>query len=138
MNRFIGILVLVIGIQFQGKCDTITNWQVYLNEDLIAALNVFEEGFEIVLKKENLKLGDSISVNYFRDTPCFNCQSFLSVEDGKHNSITKWTGEGTFTPKIFSVAELLKSDKEYFEIWYHERDIKSKTERQFLFRIKLE
>ena len=138
MIRLICLLILVLGIQLNGKCDTITNWQVYHNEKLIAKLNIYNEGFEILINKEKLKEGDTIIVNYFRDTPCFDCKSFLSVEDGKHHHIVNWSGKGTFTPKKFLVDELLKSEKEYFEIWYHEGEIKSRTERQFLFRIKLE
>ncbi len=131
-------MILVLGILLNGKCDTITNWQVYHNEHLIAKLSVYNEGFEIVINKKDIKTGDSIIVNYFRDTPCFDCQTFLSVEDGKHEHLINWSGKGTFTPKKFLVDGLLKSGKEYFYIFYHEGEIQSNAERQFLFSIKIE
>ncbi|MFK8046563.1 MAG: hypothetical protein AB8B72_13785 [Crocinitomicaceae bacterium] len=138
MTRIICLVLLVLGIQSIGKCDTITNWQVYHNEKLIAELNWYNSGYTIIINKNNLKIGDTITVDYFKDTPCFDCVTFLAVEDSKDTTIAEWKGLGTFTPKKIPVANLLLSGLENFEIWYHEGDLSSKIERELLFKIKLE
>jgi hypothetical protein len=92
---------------------------------------------EIVFKKSDLKNGDSITINYFRDTPCFDCLSFLNIVDEKQSVIT-YEGKGTFTPKKIPMDKLIESEKDYFEVWYHESESKSRTERLLLFKIKLE
>lgn len=138
MTRIITGLFFIICFHSIGYCDTITNWQVYHNNRLLANFNIMNVKNEIVFKKQNFKKGDSITVNYFRDTPCFDCLSFLTVEDGKHHIVTYWKGNGTFTPKTFSLDKLMESGKGYFEIYYHDGEIKSRTQRQLLFRLKIE
>ncbi len=138
MTRILICLFFIICFQSIGFCDTIINWQVYHNSHLLAKFNILNVKNEIVLNKQDLKKGDSITVNYFRYNPCFDCFSFLSIEDGKHHVITYWEGSGSFTPKTFTLDKLIESGKDYFEIWYHDVEIKSKAERQLLFRIKLE
>ncbi len=138
MIRLVFLFILLAGIHFNGKCDTITNWQVYHNQLLIAKLDLHTQGTEIVINKKDWKAGDTITVNFFQDTPCFSCESTLSVEDREHKLIAGWNGTGTFTPKKFSLDELMKSEEEYFEVWYYERDVQPDNEGLLLFKIKLE
>lgn len=105
---------------------------------MIDKFNAINPENKIVLNKLDIKIGDSITVKYFRDTPCFDCLSFLSVEDGKHHILTSWEGKGSFTPKKFSMDKLIESGKNYFEVWYQDDQIKSRNDRILLFRIKLE
>jgi hypothetical protein len=105
---------------------------------LLTELNELIVGDELIIQKEVSNKGDSLVINYFRDTPCFDCDSYLSVEDGKHHIITDWRGTGTFTKKVIYLDDLIISGKEYFEIWYHEGEIKSRNDRHLLFRLKLE
>lgn len=133
MIRLFFLFISIITFQIEGKCDTIANWQIYHNENLIAELNIFNKESEVIILKEKLKLGDSITVNYFKDTPCFNCPSNLSFEDSNGNLISIWNGQGTFTPKKFLIDTLLKSKEENFNIWYDE----GKMERQLLFVINI-
>jgi len=132
------LLLFTTIFQFNGQCDTITNWQVYHNQKLIHIANSFSEIVSITLKKSDIKPGDSITVHYFRDTPCYECPSQLSIENEKHFTITTWKGKGTFTPKVFYLNSLLKTSITDFEIWYFEGDLPSKTNKELLFRLRLE
>ncbi len=140
MTKTLLLLILTFFISHLCKADTIDYWHVYYNKAKLKEFNHFFDRETIVLKTDNIKNDDSIIVQYFRDTPCSDCVTTLTAEDGNHNSVTTNHGKGTKNPVAISLADLHKYKKEngndFFEIYYHEEN--GITNNKLLFRIKLE
>jgi hypothetical protein len=132
-------LLLVTFCAYIGttKADTTDYWHVYYNKVRIGDYNGPGKK-EIVLKRNAIKAGDSIALKYFRDTPCSDCITNLAVEDGKHHVRKRYSGKGTFSPVSFAVTDLLKTGDAYFEVYYFDDTMKSRTGKVLVFRIRLE
>ena len=141
MTRILIILISTFGLFSSAKADTIDYWHVYYDNIKIKEYNQYSKG-EIVLKIKDIKNTDSLTIKYFRDTPCDKCETKVAIENGRHFVITSGKGFGTFNPIKISVYDLLqyhlKADKEVYEVFYHEGQITSRTQRVLIFRIKLE
>ena len=141
MTRILIILISTFGLFSSAKADTIDYWHVYYNNIQIQEFNQYTKG-AIVLKIKDIKKTDSLTVKYFRDRPCSDCETQVDIENGRHFVITKGQGLGTFNPIKISIYDLLqyhlKADKEVYEVFYHEGQITSRTQRILIFRIKLE
>lgn len=143
MNVMIKPLCLLLFTLFAGivcKADTIDYWHVYYNKTKIKEFNQFNGSALLVLKKAAIKKGDSLTIRYFRDTPCFDCMTSLAAEDAKHHIIVNGHGKGTGNPVSFSLADLFdpkrQSRYDSFEVYYSEDSHRKK--RVLLFHIKLE
>ena len=138
MIKYLFVLSLSLFLFNAVKADTIDYWHVYYNKVKLKEFNQFNSKEPILLNVRDIK-SDTLTVKYFRDTPCFDCTTFLSVEDTKHQNILTSEGKGTFNPVSFSVKVLIQfkenSGQELFEVYYFEDD---RTSKILLFRIKLE
>ena len=139
-SRIVFLFVILLYIPF-SKADTIDVWNVYYNQYLIQNLNGFTAN-EIVLKLDSIKPGDSLTVVYFRDTPCHDCATFLAVENEKHLVFFGNSNRGTGTPISISVEQLLAiRNNGYirpFLVFYHEGKLERRSDKILLFRIRLE
>ena len=124
------------------KADTIDYWHVYYNNKKIKDYTQYSKKRAIIFKLEKIKSNDTLKIKYFRDTPCQDCDTYLVIEDGKHNLILTIKGKGTFNPISFSLNKLVafkrKSNNDSFEIYYFETTTKSRTPKIQLFQIKLQ
>ena len=82
--KTIYFLILILLVSNICKADTIDYWHVYYNKTKIKEFNQISRGKTLVFKIANIKKKDSITVKYFRDTPCFDCVTSLTAEDEKH------------------------------------------------------
>ena len=107
MKKTLGICVIFFLAIQTSKADTIDYWHVYLNNKIIREFNQYSKDLTIKLKLSEAKPYDSIRVNYFRDTPCSDCDHFLAIKisDASQDTIVK--GRGTFNPLSFSVKTFL-------------------------------
>jgi len=138
MKQFILLFILTIGIFNSVKADTIDYWHIYYNDIKIKEYNHYSKG-EITLKVKDLKKTDSLTIIYFRDTPCSDCETQVIVESKSHFVITKGKGFGTFNPLKISVFDLLlKADRDFSYVYYQEGVKTNQTPRLLLFKIKLE
>ena len=132
------------GITQTTKADTIDYWHVYYNNIKIKEFNGHNEVHEITIKIDKIKNGDSISVNYYRDTHCSDCITHLTIEDGKHHTISTHQGKGAGegNPLSFALKDLLEFRKKdggsYFEIFYYDNAFSGPPTPGLLFRIKFE
>ena len=140
MKRILIILITTIGLFNVANADTISYWHVYYNDIRIKEFNDFSKA-EIVLNVRDIKPNDSLTIMYFRDTPCQDCATEILIKNG-HIIITKGKGEGTFHPIKISVFDLLqyhlKVKKGIYDVFYCEKCISSQIGEKFLFSIKLE
>jgi len=141
MTKILIILISTFGLFSSTKADTIDYWHVYYNKIKIKEFNQNSKG-EIVLKIKDIKKTDTLTVRYFRDTPCSDCETQVSIENVRNFVITKGKGLGTFNPIKISIYDLLKyhlkADKEVYKVFYHEGQITSRTHRVLIFKIKLD
>jgi hypothetical protein len=140
MIRILIILTSTIVFFSSAKADTIDYWHVYYNKTKIKECNQYSKG-EIVIKIKDIKKTDSLTIKYFRDTPCENCETQVIIENGKY-IVTKGKGLGTFSPIKVSLYDLLqyhlKADKDVYEVFYQEGQITGPELRVQILRIKLE
>ena len=138
MAKLLLLLISTIGFFYIAKADTIDYWHVYYNNTKIKEYNQYSKG-EIVLKVKNIKKTDSLTILFFRDTPCSDCKTEVNVENESHFVITKGKGYGTFNPIKISVFDLLlKADRDFSCVYYQERDETETTPKVLLFKVKLE
>lgn len=141
MKKITFILITVFGFAQTIKADTIDNWHVYYNKNKIAEFNVFGKN-EINLNENSIKNGDSLSVEYGTDTPCWDCSTHLTVEDEEHHILITSKGKGTFNPVSFSLKDLValkkKVGKNFFKVYYSEREIKHQPDEKPIFIIKFD
>ncbi len=135
------LLLSLLFCSFQAKADTIDFCHVYYNNIKILDINFFRPN-DLVLKLDSFQSSDSITIRYFRDTPCFDCPTKLIVENEKHLPFFSIENVGTSSPFTFSLQQLIELRKEgyehRFEVFYTEGIPVSRTGREFVLRIKLE
>ncbi len=137
----IGLFFMFLLISSASKADTIDVWHVYYNQHLIQDFNAYSAN-EIVLKLDSIQPGDSITLRYYRDTPCYDCASFLTLENEKHYIFFERSNRGTGAPISFSVDQLRAiKNKGYFRpflVFYYEGKLERRSDKIRLFRIRLE
>jgi hypothetical protein len=135
------LLFSLLFFSFQAKADTIDFCHVYYNNIKILDINFFQPN-EHVLKLDSIQYNDSITIRYFRDTPCFDCLQTLTVENEKHAIFFTETSIGTFSPLTFSVQQLVELQKQgylqSFEVFYSNELTTSRTMKRLILRIQLE
>lgn len=141
MTRISITFLLAIGHLLTAKADTIDFWHIYYNGIKIKEYNLYSKG-EIVFKIEDIKQTDSLTVKYFRDTPCSSCETQVAIESYEKHVIAKGLGRGTFNPIKISVYDLLQyylnEGSETCEVFYLKRRITNQIQKTSIFRIKLE
>ena len=139
--KVILVITAIICLPSLSKADTIDVWHVYYNQRLIQDFNAYSAN-KIVLKMDSIQPGDSITVRYFRDTPCYDCATFLAIENEKHYVFFEHSNRGTGTPISISVDQLLAiRNKGYirpFLVFYHEGKLERRSDKILLFRIRLD
>jgi hypothetical protein len=133
------IAFVVTNAAIANPIDTIDYWHVFYNNALVGDFNQMSSSKTVILNERNIKTGDSIMIKYFRDTPCFDCSTFLMVEDQAKRSVFRMKSKGTFTPLFIRLEDLLEyrrnKSRASFEIFYLEE---GKAEKIFLFALKIE
>ncbi|HLP93054.1 MAG TPA: hypothetical protein VK168_03415 [Saprospiraceae bacterium] len=139
-QRFILILAISL-LAIPAKADTIDYWHVYYNNARVKAFNAYTKG-ELRLRISDIKKSDSLAIRYFRDTPCAQCETILTIEDKSSRQIAQAYGLGTAQAIKIPVSNLLQDQLHYgekdFKVFYQENLPLQKRQRVFLFTIKLE
>lgn len=112
------LFLLLLSTAFSAKADTIDYWHIHYNGQEAAVFHEFKHP-ELNLARMDVGAGDSISLRYFRDTPCSDCETRLVLQSGD-SSIVLGRGQGTFQPVHFKVSQLLQTGSETLHIWYEE------------------
>lgn len=120
--------------------DTIDFWHVFYNNKLIKQYNGYDFGNPLIIKIDSIKQKDSITVKFFRDTPCADCDSYLIIEYPFLSRTFIAHGTYTFCPLTLSLNKLKKVekialDRKLFEVYYLDATNNHKIK---LFDIKLE
>ena len=141
MTIILTILFSIFVFFSSVKADTINYWHVYFNNTKIKEYSQYSKG-EIVFNIKDIKKIDSLTVNYFRDTPCNNCETKVTIVNEEQFVITKGLGIGTLNPIKVSVYDLLlyhlKVNKDKFEVFYEEVQSTKHSVKFLIFKIKLE
>lgn len=141
MKKLFFLLLLFAGMCLAAKADTIDFWHVYKNGIKVKEFNGFGKN-ELVISQQLIQNNDTLTVRYFRDTPCSDCPSTLTIEDEKHRIITSGSGKGTFKPVSVPLRDVLAfstaTGKKTFDVFYFEGDIRGRSQKIMLFTIRLE
>jgi hypothetical protein len=139
--KVLKVIIVLVFLPSLSKADTIDVWNISYNHRIIKHFNGYSKG-EIVLKMDSIKPGDSLTVVYFRDTPCHDCATFLAVENEKHLVFFGNSNRGTGTPISIAIEQLLAiRNNGYirpFLVFYHEGKLERRSDKILLFRIRLE
>lgn len=111
-------LSLLFGCSLGASADTIDYWHIHYNGHEAAVFHQYKHP-ELNLARMDVAANDSISLRYFRDTPCEDCETRLVLQAGD-SSIVLGRGRGTFQPVHFKVQQLLHTHSETLHIWYEE------------------
>lgn len=120
-SKFFVFFVITL-ISFNGKCDTLDYWHVTINDSLIGQFNSLNANPTINLSSEWSNF-DSISIQYFSDTPCSECRSMLSVRDENKMKFRATSNTGAWVKLTLSLGELMRLAKMYnsssmdFDYW---------------------
>ncbi len=133
------LLLLVIQLIFVyvSKADTIANWQVYYNGYEIVRLN--EHNIDNLLKfgSQLIQKNDILTVNYFNDTPCMECNTYLYVLSGAKLA-AKIKGKGTFAPRKIDLYKLSKFNQDTFKVYHYESMRNENKTPKLLFTLIIE
>ena len=121
MKIFLILLLAITCIAQTTKADTIDYWHVYYNKIRIAKFNN-RNTHDVVIKIEKIKSKDSITVKYYMDAACYDCDTYLCIKDEKHQTVIGCHGKGVETPISFALKDLLAYKKKTgcnsFEVFY--------------------
>jgi hypothetical protein len=141
MKKILFLFLIIFTTSQTLKADTIDVWHVYYNKIKLGEFNTFGKN-KIVLKLDSLKIGDSITIKYFKDTRCYECITHVIVEDEKQHNILTSTGKGSYNPVSFSVNKLIELKRQGydqdFQIFYIEGELKNKSDKNLILSISIE
>lgn len=115
--------------------DTIDFWHVFYNGKLIKQYIGYNAGDTLKIKSDHINTADSITVKYFRDTPCDECKAYLLIENSVGTKAYVAQGSQTFVPLTLSLKDIRESNDQQFSVYYLEDTNHHKVK---LFEIKLE
>jgi hypothetical protein len=113
-------------VTISGFCqaDTISYWRVYLDNKLINEFSVISEGPIVKIMAADINKNSILTVDYFRDTPCQSCSTYLVIRNAEDNIISKIKGNGTLNKHNLNLDRLLemfsKGKDSSFKIYFKE------------------
>ncbi len=131
------------------KADTLDYWQVdyysILDKIEVARFSVLDNERDIILKINNFNnlniAYDYLTVNYYSDTPCMECESYIFVENTREQVITKGKQVGTSKPIKILMGDIIKyyrsTKNKYYDFFYIKKSPYGKVVKTLLFRLKL-
>ena len=135
------LLTMLTASCFSAKADTSDYWYVYYNTQQLKMLTYYTFNV-ITIKSTTIKDTDSISVCFYRDTRCDNCETNLIVSDVEDAWVVKRTGKGLGNALTFSLAELVsyqkRTEKSLFQVSYFDDLSSLQARKPIIFTIELE
>jgi hypothetical protein len=133
MKKILFTLSILFTLTFSAfsQADTISYWHVYLNNKPINEFSITSEN-PIVEIPSDLSRSAVLTIEYFKDTSCHNCRTFLVISDTNDNIIDKI--KGSDTNKYYLKLKRLLSEnvkKSTFKLYMRE----SPYQDQFLFTL---
>ena len=87
--------------------DTVDYYHVYINKLKVLDVSPARPD-DLTFKINGIKSGDSISINYFRDTHCGSCSINLVLCDSTGLVLLKTSGNGLGNSLSFSLLEIVE------------------------------
>jgi len=101
-------LLLLILFSTYSKARTIANWTIYLNGKKLKTFNTF--GNNIDFKASQLKFGDKLSIQYFDDTRCNDCNYELLIRNGYKGELVSKKFKSETELVELDLTEVIKDD----------------------------
>lgn len=106
--------------------DTISYWRVSIKDRLLSTGYVEYETEKIVLTKNNVHPGDTLTIQYFDDTPCIECPSTMSIKVAADKVIRKIKRERnthTFKIAVETLQTLARNNNNPVLRFYFRKDV---------------
>ena len=139
-RKFMKNILLTISFLFiltfsaLSQADTISYWQVYLNNKPINEFSVTSVNPTVEIPNYNFSRRSILSIEYFKDNSCHNCRTFLVITDSNDNIIYKVKGYNTNKYSLKLKRLLYENDKSStFKFYIKE----SPYQDQFLFTLTI-
>jgi len=113
--------------------DTISYVHVYINDSLVFNGSL-SFGVMFKIKKDSLKVDDILHIKYFKDSPCFECESIIEIRNSKNELINKINSSGTYSRKSILLFDFINEKNKRYYFWYYEG---FDTEKSLLFDFEL-
>jgi hypothetical protein len=115
-----------------SQADTISYWHVYLNNIPIKEFSMTSDNPAVEIPYSNLSRSSILTIEYFKDTSCRNCRTFLIISDSNDNIIDNVKGSGTNKYYLKLKRLLSENDKRSaFKLYIRESPYRD----QFLFTL---
>ena len=67
--------------------DTIANWQLYFKQLQLKAFNTNDKDLRVRFTQTQMKYIDTLTIRYWDDTPCFECNGILTLTTLKDETL---------------------------------------------------
>ena len=128
MKKIILSLFILMYLQCNCFSDTICYWHVSLNKNILKQFNEITESPLITIIRSDVNQFDSLTIRFYKDTPCNDCKGNLLINNDHKVIIEKASIIGTFSPLTINLFELINSREnkisKYFEFYYYEKSRK--------------
>lgn len=140
MKIFVIFFLAIVALFESARSDTIDYWHVFYNKKVIKEYNEYNLK-EISIKIDSIKITDTITIRYYRDTPCPDCKAYISIENESGAKIRTKESIGISNPLSFNVFELLqfyrKTNNSIFKIYYYVNDDYNTSRKVLVMVLKL-
>lgn len=109
----LAILFTFFLVSFNGVCDTINSWSVYINDKLVAKFDENSKDLTLKIKKSDLKDSDIITVRYVSDILCNDCVYGLNVFAEIKQQMPHAETKEHFGKLSIPIKDLLAIEKQY-------------------------
>lgn len=119
---------------FCKASDTISVWHVFYNKIKMKEYNGFTNKSPLIIKANNYKIGDSITIKYYSDSPCRDCKTAIMLKSNDNQVTMAGKNIGTGNPITFPVKFLIdpKRKRNHFKVLYLDsKDNESNSEKLF-------
>lgn len=137
MKKLLITISFLLTLTISGFCqaDTISYWHVSLDNKLINEFYATTDNPKVEISTTDLNKSSTLTVEFFRDTPCQNCRTYLAIYNSEDDIILKIKGFGTLNKHNLRLKRLIdlisKTKDSTFKFYYKEPPYKT----QFLFTL---
>ena len=137
--KIISWLILLLVVSCPAvHADTIDYWHVFYNNRILEKFSSTSRDPSVTLQLGSIGPRDTLSVKYFKDTPCMKCPVNLLIQDDQKNTLRQFKSYGTGSSLAIPLKDLAEFKRKRavnsFIFYYYEGDYKL---RIFLFKLKI-
>jgi hypothetical protein len=110
MKKILFSISLIFTITISALCqaDTISYWHIYLDNKLINEFSLTTDNPLVEIKESDVNRNSTLTIEYFRDTYCHNCDKYLIVRNSEDKQISKIRRSRNLNKHTLKLKRLVK------------------------------